>query len=57
MTHYVCTGSCQGEAQSPGVCEAEFCSKEGQPLVSCGCDDGSHAGAGEKSDDSEDAAE
>lgn len=54
MQHYVCTGSCRGESQSAGECEAEFCSKEGQPLVPCVCEDGLHEGAGEKNSDSED---
>ena len=49
MQHYVCTGSCQGESRSAGECEAEFCSKEGQPLVPCACEDSLHEGAGEKS--------
>ncbi len=57
MQHYVCTGSCHGEARSAGECEAEFCSKEGQPLVSCACEDGLHEGAGEKSTESEDATD
>ena len=54
MQHYICTGSCKGEARSEGICEAEFCSKESQPLAVCSCEDGLHEGAGEKSDDSED---
>jgi hypothetical protein len=45
MTHYVCTGSCGGESKVPGVCEAEFCTKEGQSLVSCSCEDGMHEDA------------
>lgn len=48
MTHYVCTGGCGGESDEPGVCEAEFCKKEGQLLTPCECTDGSHANAGEK---------
>ena len=50
MAHYVCTGTCGGESDSPKVCEADGCSKEGQPLVSCDCTDGLHDGAGEKSE-------
>ncbi|MES2088261.1 MAG: hypothetical protein V4467_04710 [Patescibacteria group bacterium] len=42
MTHYVCTGSCGNEANSPGVCESQFCSKEGKPLSECSCEDHSH---------------
>ena len=48
MTHYVCTGSCHGESQRPGFCEAEFCSKEEQPLASCSCEDGVHKDAGKE---------
>ncbi|MBI2476431.1 MAG: hypothetical protein HYV67_04290 [Candidatus Taylorbacteria bacterium] len=56
MVHYVCTGSCDGESNDSGVCEAKFCSKEGRPLVPCECEDGLHAGAGQKTD-SEDATD
>ena len=55
MTHYVCTGSCSGESQNPGVCEAEFCSKEGKSLTFCNCEDGAHEEAGKKPDESEDS--
>ncbi len=40
--HYVCTGGCGGEADRPGTCQAEDCSKEGQPMVPCACEDGLH---------------
>ena len=42
MPHYVCTGGCGAEAERPGVCQAEDCPKEGQPLVECNCEDGLH---------------
>ncbi len=42
MTHYVCTGDCGNESSKPGVCLAEGCTKEDQPLVECNCDDGIH---------------
>ena len=45
MSHYVCTGECGGESDKPGVCQAEDCSKKGQPLVECDCEDGEHAEA------------
>jgi len=48
MTHYICTGSCQGESNQPGICEAEFCSNEGKSLIKCDCEDGSHQNAGEE---------
>jgi len=50
MIHYVCTGSCGGESKTAGVCEAQFCTKEEQPLVECSCEDGLHKNAGEKTD-------
>ncbi len=42
MTHYVCGGNCGGEGSRPGVCQAEGCSHEDQPLVECNCEDGIH---------------
>ena len=42
MTHYVCTGNCGGEADRPGECHTEGCTKEDQPLVECNCEDGMH---------------
>lgn len=43
MTHYICTGGCQGVAETPGVCGATTCPLHGQPLVACSCEDGMHA--------------
>ena len=43
MQHYVCTGGCNGESEKPGVCENEFCGKEGHSLISCECADGLHS--------------
>jgi hypothetical protein len=43
MIHYICTGDCGGESDKPGVCLADGCSKEDQPLVDCNCADGLHA--------------
>lgn len=49
MTHYVCTGDCEGESSNPGLCQGEGCTKEGEPLVECNCEDGLHEEAeGEK---------
>lgn len=42
MTHYICTGSGEGVADKPGVCQTEGCTKEGDPLVACNCEDGEH---------------
>lgn len=41
-THYICTGGCKGVAAEPGVCTAEGCSKQGQPLSQCNCADDLH---------------
>ncbi len=43
MTHFVCTGTCRGESERSGVCEAKNCTKESQPLAACNCTDGKHA--------------
>ncbi len=42
-----------GEWPKPGLCDAQFCSKEGQALLECSCEDGSHTGAGGKTTDEE----
>jgi hypothetical protein len=42
MQHYVCTGDCGNENSKPGVCETEGCTKEGQALNECHCEDGFH---------------
>ena len=44
MQHFVCAGDCAGENNKGGMCETEGCSKEGQPLVECNCEDGFHQG-------------
>jgi hypothetical protein len=43
--HYVCMGECKGMAVEPGVCQAHVCSKKGEPLTPCTCEDGVHAEA------------
>lgn len=42
MKHYICTGECGGVSDNPGTCQAEDCSKHGEPLVACNCNDGEH---------------
>jgi hypothetical protein len=54
MTHYVCTGGCDGESSNPGVCQTEDCEKEGEALTPCNCEDGAHEEAMESKDSSED---
>ncbi len=53
MTHYICTGDCEGESSVPGVCQGEGCTKEGEPLVACTCEEGRHEEAYMKKDDEE----
>ncbi len=56
MAHYICTGGCNGESDSQGVCDAEFCAKEGKLLTKCNCTDGLHENPGvlnEEEDDSD----
>ena len=45
MSHYICTGGCQGESDKAGVCNAESCVRHNQPLTECDCEDGKHYGA------------
>lgn len=45
MQHFVCTGGCDGEASTPGVCQSEGCKKEGEELLACTCENGLHAEA------------
>jgi hypothetical protein len=42
MQQYICTGGCRGESSSPGMCQAEDCKKEGDPLMPCDCGDSTH---------------
>ena len=42
MSHYVCTGDCKTVSEVPGVCEADYCGKNGQVMTICGCEDGEH---------------
>ena len=44
MAHYVCDGSCKGESDHQGVCEAESCERKGMALRECDCEDGKHGG-------------
>src|SRR5581483_5839149 len=41
--HYVCAGECRSVSENPGICPVKSCSKHGEPLVSCTCEDGKHA--------------
>jgi hypothetical protein len=42
MEHFICAGTCGGAASVAGVCNDPECSKTGEALSSCNCDDGSH---------------
>ncbi len=47
MTHYICTGGCNGISDKPGVCQDEKCPKHGKQLTECGCADNKHESVGE----------
>ena len=51
MQHFICTGGCAGESSNPGVCQAEDCKKEGEPLLPCECEDGAHEEAKEEKEE------
>jgi len=51
MAHYICTGGCDGESSTPGVCQAEGCAKEGEPLTECACEDSLHEETKPKEDE------
>jgi hypothetical protein len=42
MNHYTCTGGCDTESDTPGVCRDGDCLKQGQPFTACDCTDGHH---------------
>jgi hypothetical protein len=42
MTHYICTGGCNGVSDTPGVCQSETCSLHKHELKECNCTDGQH---------------
>ena len=44
MTHYICTGGCEGVSATPGSCQADDCPHHRRALQSCDCTDGSHDG-------------
>jgi len=48
MKHFICTGGCEGESSIPGVCQAEECKKEGEPLIACNCENSLHEEAEDK---------
>ncbi len=45
MSHYVCTGGCNGVSDQPGTCQMKDCIKFSLPLTACDCSDGQHAEA------------
>lgn len=42
--HYICTGTCKGVSDKPGVCQDPSCPKHQHPLEACDCADGKHEG-------------
>lgn len=52
MTHYICTGGCEGVTDTPNAtCQATDCAKHTHPLTPCDCTDGSHAQAYKKNNE------
>jgi len=47
MEHYICTGSCKGVSEIAKSCGTEGCTKKGQPLLTCNCEDMTHDGIGD----------
>ncbi len=45
MTHYVCTGGCDGVSDEPAACQLKGCIKYELPMAICHCTDGQHAEA------------
>ncbi len=42
MTHYVCTGGCEGVSDTPLSCQMNYCAKHQEPLIECNCTDSKH---------------
>lgn len=45
MSHYVCTGGCNGVSDTPNTCQAADCDDHGKDLKECNCVDSQHADA------------
>jgi hypothetical protein len=54
MTHYICTGGCEGVSDKPGTCQAEDCEKHGEPLTKCECTDSNHGDGEDAEEETED---
>ena len=54
MTHYVCTGNCGGVSDHEKNCDTQSCSRFGQPLKECHCQDGKHEEVFQKQDTQQD---
>ena len=46
MSHFVCTGDCKAVSEQEGICQSDFCNKQGEELAICGCEDGVHEVSG-----------
>lgn len=57
MTHYICTGGCNGFSETPGTCQAPQCSKTTEKLTGCNCEDGMHSVEMHVAEEGEDNAE
>lgn len=52
MTHYICTGQCNGVADTEGTCQAQTCDKYNEPLTACECENGTHDATAEETSES-----
>ena len=53
MTHYVCTGGCNGVSEEANAtCQAVDCAKHSDPLIACECEEGVHSIGSEEALDS-----
>ncbi len=46
MAHFICKGSCEGQAELESVCEMDGCTHQWQLLEECSCEDGKHFRSG-----------
>ena len=51
MSHYICTGECDGVSDTPGTCQDGTCGKHQQSLQGCDCSDKKHGREEENTED------
>lgn len=50
MEHFICEGTCGGESPVAKTCDDPECTKHGEPLTQCTCEDGKHGKTDEEKD-------